>query len=572
MEAPYLLACDTTENWNKRSVILGKGELALEVAESDGGEPKVHLLLGNGTATAPNVQKLRARTGFIEGIPGAIAEAVLQEKLARETEEQKLSNAIHLLSPEGFEEFQEKLVELDEALIDEKQDRIQGDADTLLAVNEYINNEKQARIHGDIDSLQAAKEYTNEAQLATQTWLPAVPLKINLPVTNMSASINYLCRVISDTSINNGVYQAIAGWETEPVWNYFSDNADWVDDVELEAAIIIHGADNEAHVNKQNKITATGTTNLLTAPAAAGGQPGTIPVSELKRDTSFSYTLGTTNTGDWLQIATLSPQGATAYNVSALGLFQITVKNPQSGQSSQVNLLAGAASGTATATSFGNMKPELTILGQSSNTLIDSVRISGWITGSAPPLVTCALEIKPKTNIGSVHWNISISCIQTKGQAQEWTVNTIHTASISTGTLAELNLDKRGITAYNINPAQYTDIGNVVVQTPSSGMPTSIMTAILAFSRGTGFRIKISLGMGTATSATFDFTSQLLFDNFPGLREYLSSIFSGNITYDLGNGVLLNTDPNNSGSNTITVTYNSTKYQITSAAGLLIQL
>jgi hypothetical protein len=45
-----------------------------------------------------------------------------------------------------------------------------------------------------------------------------------------------------------------------------------------------HLEDEEAHLPlfaaKQNKITATGTTNLLTAPTALGGQPGTKPISD----------------------------------------------------------------------------------------------------------------------------------------------------------------------------------------------------------------------------------------------------------------------------------------------------
>jgi hypothetical protein len=43
--------------------------------------------------------------------------------------------------------------------------------------------------------------------------------------------------------------------------------------------------------DKQDKISATGTDNLLTAPASAGGQPGTIAKSAFA-DTSSTQTIG----------------------------------------------------------------------------------------------------------------------------------------------------------------------------------------------------------------------------------------------------------------------------------------
>ena len=39
---------------------------------------------------------------------------------------------------------------------------------------------------------------------------------------------------------------------------------------------------------KQDKVTATGITNLLTAPASAGGQPGTKPISDFAKATVYS--------------------------------------------------------------------------------------------------------------------------------------------------------------------------------------------------------------------------------------------------------------------------------------------
>ena len=117
-----------------------------------------------------------------------------------------------------------------------------------------IEEEAQSRQQGDEalgqaieEALEEAKNYTNEAQLATQTWLRAVNTKAELP-SGLNNKINYLCRVIADPSPeNNGVYQAIAGWTSEPQWTFFSDNADWIDEIELDDAISEHNESGEAH-------------------------------------------------------------------------------------------------------------------------------------------------------------------------------------------------------------------------------------------------------------------------------------------------------------------------------------
>jgi hypothetical protein len=64
--------------------------------------------------------------------------------------------------------------------------------------------------------------------------------------------------VINDTATpaNNGVWQLIAGAED---WSYFSDNLDFVDEAELEAAITQEAADRNAALNaKLDKKTASG--------------------------------------------------------------------------------------------------------------------------------------------------------------------------------------------------------------------------------------------------------------------------------------------------------------------------
>ena len=127
--------------------------------------------------------------------------------------------------------------------------------DGIEAAHNLIEEEVQSREHGDEalgqaieEALQEAKNYTNEAQLATQTWLRAVNTKAELPASGLNNNINYLCRVIADPDqANNGVYQAIAGWTSEPQWTFFSDNADWIDEIELDDAITEHNESGEAH-------------------------------------------------------------------------------------------------------------------------------------------------------------------------------------------------------------------------------------------------------------------------------------------------------------------------------------
>ena len=98
-----------------------------------------------------------------------------------------------------------------------------------------------------IATMAAVHAVAAETKLATQTWLTAVKLRSQLPMTGLDKSVNYLCRVIADTAANNGVWQAIAGWTSTPVWAYFSDNADWVDDTELTTAITAHDNSADSH-------------------------------------------------------------------------------------------------------------------------------------------------------------------------------------------------------------------------------------------------------------------------------------------------------------------------------------
>jgi len=126
--------------------------------------------------------------------------------------------------------------------------------DTIIV--EALSEEAVNRANGDEAVRFWAKSYTDAAQLATQTWLPAVNLLTSLDeIVGLSPSINYLCRVVADTDpANNGVYQAIAGWDEAPIWTFFSDNADWIDEIELAGAIDEHNQDEDAHQDIRNQI------------------------------------------------------------------------------------------------------------------------------------------------------------------------------------------------------------------------------------------------------------------------------------------------------------------------------
>jgi hypothetical protein len=76
-----------------------------------------------------------------------------------------------------------------------------------------------------------------QARLASQKWLPAVRTKAGLPdPDSLAHDTSCLCRVINDadTPDNNGVWQLIAN---AVEWTYFSDNLDFVDEMELEDAV-----------------------------------------------------------------------------------------------------------------------------------------------------------------------------------------------------------------------------------------------------------------------------------------------------------------------------------------------
>jgi hypothetical protein len=94
----------------------------------------------------------------------------------------------------------------------------------------------------------ASVSWVQQLGLSSQKWLPAVMHYSMLPTTVADPASNYLCRVINDPNKSlNGVWQAIANGTIYPVWTYFSDNSDFVDDIELSDAIAAHNVDANAH-------------------------------------------------------------------------------------------------------------------------------------------------------------------------------------------------------------------------------------------------------------------------------------------------------------------------------------
>jgi hypothetical protein len=106
--------------------------------------------------------------------------------------------------------------------------------DTWVYLSDFIDADQLAA------AIEAEAEARNiaiaQAKLALQIWLPAVDTKAQLPdPAALDPTINYLCRVIADPAPeNNGVWQLIAGTDE---WTYFSDNTDFVDEIELNTVI-----------------------------------------------------------------------------------------------------------------------------------------------------------------------------------------------------------------------------------------------------------------------------------------------------------------------------------------------
>jgi microcystin-dependent protein len=96
----------------------------------------------------------------------------------------------------------------------------------------------------DAKTLADAKDYADE--VAKNEWLKPENTTEELQRTVLSNKKNYLCKVIADP-VKSGVYQAVAGWEDEPVWALFDDTVDLVNEQELITSINAHDTSEEAH-------------------------------------------------------------------------------------------------------------------------------------------------------------------------------------------------------------------------------------------------------------------------------------------------------------------------------------
>jgi hypothetical protein len=168
--------------------------------------------------------------GAIDAEAEAREAAVTQEAQARGAADTALQGAI-----DAEAEAREA------AVTQEAQAR--GAADTAL--QGAIDAEAEAREAAVTQEAQARDAAIAAAQLDTQKWLSAVETKAELPdPTSLERTVGYLCRVMKDPdAANTGVWQLVAGADE---WSFFSDNLDFVDETELQAAVAAEAALREA--------------------------------------------------------------------------------------------------------------------------------------------------------------------------------------------------------------------------------------------------------------------------------------------------------------------------------------
>ena len=135
-----------------------------------------------------------------------------------------------------------------EAIAAETQERQQGDETLGQAIAEVADDLEDTKTEyknyidiRDGEVLTEAKNYANteiaNTVVATQTWLPAVDTV--LPTITDTSRI-WLCR----RRDNQTVYQCVAG---QTSWVEYSDQNDFVNEQEMEAAISEHNESGEAH-------------------------------------------------------------------------------------------------------------------------------------------------------------------------------------------------------------------------------------------------------------------------------------------------------------------------------------
>ena len=194
-----------------------------------------------------------------------------------------------------------QITNIDTAITTEATARENADATlqtniTTVATN--LSTETANRITKDGETLQSAKDYANELALAVHNWLQSVETLAELynitppfPVTK-----NYLCKVINDPDkTNNATYQWIAG-TTE--WTLFSRDEDFIDEIELEAAIAEHDTGEIQHENiigLRTDLTTTDKTTIVNAINEVNTKASSLTDDKADKDfasTTSNYVIG----------------------------------------------------------------------------------------------------------------------------------------------------------------------------------------------------------------------------------------------------------------------------------------
>jgi hypothetical protein len=171
MEVPILLACDTTEGWEKGDTALGESELAIEIAgEKEDGSLVKHLLIGDGKPAGPNAKRLRATIDLIAG---------MREEL------EKLQAAI---DAEALERIQGDK-ELDEKISAEERERIKAINELAKTAFAAINAEAQERIQRDKE-LAAVISAETEARKQRDKELTEADQAIADDITSLSSRLD----------------------------------------------------------------------------------------------------------------------------------------------------------------------------------------------------------------------------------------------------------------------------------------------------------------------------------------------------------------------------------------------
>jgi hypothetical protein len=271
-----LIRRDTTANWQAINPTLGSGELGIEV-KPDGSRS---MKSGTGSTTWNNLP-------YLVDSPIQLSMLLSHENdtAAHGASPSPVKNRIPAYGDEGGLKSNKIPLEANDVLrkteLDNLNTAIGGDVSDLQnQINQEVSDRNAAigthntanNAHADIRTLisneaAAREDAIAQAQLATHTWRPAVQTKDDLPsFSTLNSNLNYLCRVIKDEDEpdNNGVWELIAG---EEEWTYFSDNADWIDETELDAAL----------GDKLDKLSAGTNTRAYTHK---GGDQGETGVSE----------------------------------------------------------------------------------------------------------------------------------------------------------------------------------------------------------------------------------------------------------------------------------------------------